>query len=80
MHYVFIIDESGSMFGSRWTTTLNALESFVTARAALGKDDILTVISYGDTGRTQYTRGTLAAFDKNNIDFANAATNYAGGF
>jgi uncharacterized protein YegL len=59
-HYVFALDESGSMGGSRWQQLMISYNTFLQQRAASqGQKDIVSVISYESSARVKFSCQTI---------------------
>lgn len=67
MHYVFLLDESGSMGGpsnpgSYWEQLIAALDGFLSVRKSLNKNDLISVITYSSSAKIQFNRAVLSSF------------------
>lgn len=85
-HYVFCLDESGSMSGSAWEATKDAYwDQFITPRlsgandrqASLTNCDQVSVVTFNDTARVQHSCvPILSAPTKDAIDYKSGGTNF----
>ena len=52
LHYILLLDKSGSMAGYPWRTLLNGVKDFMEIRKKMRTEDLLTIIVFSDNGET----------------------------
>jgi hypothetical protein len=53
-HIVFVLDESGSMNGSKWNDLVEAVRGFFNVRLLCGAGDVVTIITFDTTARNVF--------------------------
>ena len=84
-YIVMCLDESGSMYGDPWQQLVSAVNKFASNRISkcnlVGAQcsDIISIISYGSSARTQISNEPLSATIGSSLSFASGGTNFAAG-
>jgi Mg-chelatase subunit ChlD len=79
-HFVFVLDESGSMGGDqRWSSLVKAFQSFLDRRQNdQGGDDAFSIIQFDSTARNICQQQRLASIPRN-LTMQGGGTNYLAG-
>jgi len=76
-HFVFCLDESGSMSGSPWTALVAAYQSFLTIRrqSQRGSHDLVSVVQFSSSARIIFQAQPLGTCP-NSLSFGNGGTSF----
>jgi Mg-chelatase subunit ChlD len=78
-HFVFVLDESGSMSGSPWNALVAAYQSFLARRQNdQGGDDLFSVVQFSSGARIICQRQRLSTTPQT-LHFGNGGTTYIAG-
>eukprot|EP01005_Ploeotia_sp_CARIB1_P001689 NODE_59_length_1871_cov_563.196101_g58_i0.p1 GENE.NODE_59_length_1871_cov_563.196101_g58_i0~~NODE_59_length_1871_cov_563.196101_g58_i0.p1 ORF type:complete len:594 (-),score=185.08 NODE_59_length_1871_cov_563.196101_g58_i0:89-1816(-) len=76
-HFIFVLDESGSMDGAPWHACIAAYRTFLQQRAAdQGGEDIVSVITFDNTARIQCQHASIFTVTQN-LEYKGGGTRYA---
>ncbi|KAI9909755.1 hypothetical protein PsorP6_010916 [Peronosclerospora sorghi] len=80
VHHIFVLDCSGSMRGDPWQTLMKAVSEYLKGRLASGYEhDIVSVVSFGDTGRIEYEEVKITSAVSQYVNLRGGGTLYAKG-
>ncbi|CAH0479692.1 unnamed protein product [Peronospora belbahrii] len=80
LHHIFVLDCSGSMKGGPWQALNKGVREYLTGRLARGfNQDVVSVVTFGDAGKTEFERVTIKNAATRYLNFRGGGTYYAKG-
>jgi uncharacterized protein YegL len=80
LHYILLLDGSGSMNGQPWKDLLDAVKKFLDVRRTTNSVDRISILVFSSYAKTVYLNETTSNIDLSTITFPGGATNFANAF
>ncbi|CAF3979690.1 unnamed protein product [Rotaria magnacalcarata] len=80
LHYILLLDASGSMDGEPWRNLLEGVREFIKIRVDSGSSDRITIIVFDSHAKYAYFNEEMKSIDITKIEFTNGGTDFSNAF
>jgi uncharacterized protein YegL/GTPase SAR1 family protein len=80
LHYILLLDGSGSMTGQPWKDLLDGIKEFLKCRLSRNSVDRISIIVFSSIAKIVYFNETISNIDLSTITFPSGNTNFANAF